>query len=371
MGQRLLFVVAEDWYFLSHRLPLALAAMKAGYEVALACRVNQGLKTLESYGIRVFPLDIRRGSLNPFNDLKTLWQLRKIYQSFQPQVVHHVALKPVLYGSLWAKFYGVQKIINAIAGLGVVFTHPGWKYRVLRAFIQGLMRPLLYQTHIIVQIQEDQEILQSFLKSPQITLIPGAGVNTDMFVPRLRKEHPFRFIMVSRLLWRKGVREYIEAAAYLKKQGHHFEAWLVGTPDLENPDHVPETFLKEAVAQGTIQWLGQRGDVAELYGQVDVAVFPSYYGEGIPKTLLEAASAGKPIITTNHPGCRDVVADDVTGLLVAPQDTSALARAMSQLLLAPERCQTLGASGREKVLAQYDETRITQATLDLYHLDVF
>jgi glycosyltransferase involved in cell wall biosynthesis len=373
MGQKLLFLITEGEYFCSHRLPLALEALKQGYEVAIACRAsNETRVKLQEYGLRVFTVPFMRASLNPWRELRVLVAIFRIYRQWRPDIVHHVAFKPAIYGTLCARILRVPRIINAIAGLGIVFVSQNLKARILRPLILMSFRQLMRHSscYLIVQTSEDAAVLGQGLALTQVKLIPGAGVDPVVFSAAcgIIKKDRFQVIMVSRLLWSKGVGELVAAAQAIKKEGLAIDITLVGEPDLANPDHVPITQLKAWHNQGLITWLGRRSDIATLYQQADLAVLPSYYGEGIPKTLLEAAACGKPIVTTDHPGCRDVVMHGENGLLVAPRDVHALVAALRLLHDNKDLCMRMGEAGRQRVLALFAEAKITQATMALYDL---
>lgn len=366
--RRLLFLITEEHYFRSHRLPLALAALKAGYEVAVACRTKE--KTLQDLGLKVFPLPFDRCGYNPWCEIKTLWQVYKLYKSWKPDIVHQVAFKPILYGTLCARVLKIPRIINAIAGLGILFTHQDRKTRILRTMILKMLRLLLRHRscYLIVQQKDDAALFEAFVKPENLKIIPGAGIDIHHFKP-LASKSPHQIpqvLMASRLLWSKGVGELIVAAQILKDRHIPLDIVLVGEPDLTNPDHVPVNQLQQWHDQGLITWLGWQKDIATLYQETDFVVFPSYYGEGIPKTLIEAAACGKPIITTDHPGCRDVVVHELNGLLVPPRDATALAQALQYLAQRPEVWTGMGQASRLRAENLFAEEKILASTLALY-----
>lgn len=369
--QRLLFLVTEGDYFCSHRLNLALEALKQGYEVAVACHASSETCTkLQEYGLHVFPVPFVRASLNPWHEIRALWRVFLIYWQWRPHIVHQVAFKPAIYGTLCARILRIPRVVNAIAGLGIVFVSQNFKARVLRPIILTSLRLLIRHPscYLIVQTSEDAAVVGQGLPTEHIKLIPGAGVDPAIFSPAcaISKRNRCQVIMVSRLLWSKGVGEVATIAQTIKKEGLPIDVTLVGEPDLANPDHVPIAQLKAWHNQGLITWLGRRRDIAALYQQADIAIFPSYYGEGIPKTLLEAAACGKPIITTDHPGCRDVVVHGENGLLVPPRDVNALIAALRSLYNNKDLCVAMGERGRQRVLTTFAEDKIIQATLALY-----
>jgi len=371
VGQRLLFLVTEGEYFCSHRLNLALEAIKRGYEVAVACHASREVQEkLQEYGLHVFSVPFVRASLNPWYEIRALWRIFHIYWQWRPHIVHQVAFKPAIYGTLCARILRIPRVINAIAGLGIVFVAQNLKARILRPIILTSLRLLIRHPscYLIVQTSEDAAVVGQGVSVDHIKLIPGAGVDLTVFLPdhAVANRNHCQVIMVSRLLWSKGVGEVVAAAKIIKKEGLPIDITLVGEPDLANPDHVPLAQLKAWHSQGLIIWLGRRSDIAALYQQADIAVFPSYYGEGVPKTLLEAAACGKPIITTDHPGCRDVVVHGENGLLIPPRNVNALVAALRRLYNNKELCITMGERGRQRVLTTFAEDKIIQATLALY-----
>ncbi|MEI8295809.1 MAG: glycosyltransferase family 4 protein [Alphaproteobacteria bacterium] len=373
LTKKLLFLITEGEYFCSHRLSLALEAMRQGYEVAVAAYVSDETRAkIQGHGIQVFAVPFVRASVNPLRELGTLICIFRIYRQWRPDIVHQVAFKPAIYGTLVARILRVPRIINAIAGLGIIFVSPSLKARILRPLILTSFHKLMRHPscHLITQTLEDAAIVGQGLPIEQVKVIPGAGVDMTIFVPapsrRIAKNGRCRAIMVSRILWSKGIGELVKAARAIKKEGLAIDIILVGEPDLANPDHVPVNRLKAWHTQKVITWLGRRDDIAALYQEADIAVFPSYYGEGVPKTLIEAAACGKPIVTTDHPGCRDVVVHGENGLLVSLRDVRALVKALRLLHDNKELCAAMGEASRHRALAIFSEDKIIQATVELY-----
>lgn len=364
MKKKVLYVVADDRYFCSHRLPLALKAQQQGYHVTVATPAKGDHLRIEQAGLNFHELEFDRGGLNPWNELKTFFNILKLYYKLKPDVVHLVALKPVLLGTLAGLLMGIPKIIAAIAGLGVVFSQDHWLQKPVKFFLKWLLR--WQRVKVIVQNHEDAEAIQSLDTKIDVNLILGAGVNTNVFHPQPEPPAPIKIIHLSRLLWSKGVGEFIEAARLLKKEGHHFHFLLVGEPDTENQDAVPVNILQGWHDEGIVEWMGFQKDVPALYQKSHIAVLASYYREGIPKTLLEAASCGKPIITCDMPGCRIIVQHGVNGYLIPPRDAKALADKILELALNNEQRQQFGQASREYVLSTFSEDRICQQTLEFY-----
>ena len=364
----LLFVVTEDWYFCSHRLPLARAARAAGWRVVVATRVNRHADDILGAGLELRPLSMRRRGMSPPGELRTLLELVALYRRERPTVVHHVALKPVLYGSLAAIAARVPAVVNAIAGLGFVFASRSFRARALRPLVRAGFRLAFAGrgTRVVVQNEEDEAMVRNLGVNPErIALIRGSGVDLERFAPNPEPDEPVVVAMVSRMLRHKGVFELVEAARHLSRSHPSLRVRLVGPPDPENPASVDTEALESLVREGVIEWCPGTDDVPRVWAHSHVAVLPSYYREGVPKALLEAAACGRPMVSTDVPGCRDVVRHERTGLLVPPRDAPALARAIARLADDPELRARLGRGAREHV-RDFAETRVVGQTLELY-----
>ncbi len=355
---------------MSHRLPLALKAIEKGYTVALASDskdFEEHKSCLEKKGIKVFHVPFDRAGMNPMKDLQTLRSLHRVMEEFRPDIVHNVAMKPILYGSLLAKGLRVPKIINAIAGFGSVFSGVSAKARLLKGPMTIALKLALRNTAVIVQNYEDRDTVKAWIRGKgTVNLILGAGVDCDVFTPAKNFPQSSIITFVSRMLWSKGVGELVEAARMLKQSHPNALIQFVGEPDLENPDHVPEALLQTWHDEGVIQWLGKRSDIAALYQKSQIAVLPSYR-EGLPKSLLEACACGVAIVTTDVPGCREVVEDGVNGRLVPAKNAQALYRCLSDLLNDPIRCEAMGRASRERALKFFESDMIQEETIKIYN----
>lgn len=362
MAKKLLYLVSEDKYFISHRFNLAKAAIKAGYEVHLATTVSQHAKEIEKAGIRLHPLkSFNRASTNPFNQLTSLHELWQLYKQVKPDVVHHVAMKPVLYGSLVAICLRVPKIVNALTGMGYVFISNSCKAKSLRRIMLPIMRYIFSRPnqHLIVQNKDDYKMWQGH----NVVLIRGSGVDVHKFTPITTKNKVPVVLFPSRMLWDKGVGELIAAANLLRDS--KFELWFCGDIDPKNPSSVSKKDLEGWQAARLITWLGQQSDMPAIYQKADIVVLPSYR-EGLPKSLLEAAACGKPMIATDVPGCREIVINKKTGLLVPAHDAKALATALQRLLNNEALRKTMGQAARELVVSEFADEVIIPATLQVY-----
>lgn len=372
---KLLFLVSEDSYFCSHRLNLAIAAKNKGYQVAVATCVSHYQQKITEAGIELIALKyFHRSSLNPWSELKALFELLKIYRSFKPDIVHQVAIKPVIYGSLIAKIIGIKHIVNALGGLGFLFTdanHSPQK-KLLKTIVSILLKFIFKfkNSKIILQNCEDKNtIIELGVSSENIVTIQGAGVNLiDYPATPIPASPPFIISCVSRMLKDKGIIELVEAARLLKKENlPPFEIRLYGNIDEKNPSTLSEKELLAWQQEGCIQWFGHCHHVAAIYQESHIAVLASYR-EGLPKSLLEAASCARPIVTTDVPGCRDVVEHGINGLLVPAKNSKELAKALQYLMQDNLELQKMGSLGRLKVEKLFSEEMIHAQTLSLYPL---
>jgi glycosyltransferase involved in cell wall biosynthesis len=368
---KVLLFANTEWYLYNFRLSLARALQEAGAEVLLISPPGPYGAKLAKAGFRWIPLPMDRRSLNPLRELRLLLLLIRLYRREHPDVVHHFTIKCVVYGSFAARVAGIQKRINAVAGMGYIFAENGSRARLLRPLVRWLMRIAVAgrQARLILQNMQDCEafLRDKLADEKHIRLIRGSGVNTHHFRPTMPlKQSGFRVILAARLLWDKGIQEYVSAALELKRIGLDIEFLLAGSPDLGNPDSVPQEAIRAWSDAGLITAIGHVEDMPTWFRQVDLAVLPSFYGEGVPRSLIEAAACGLPIITTDMSGCRDIVANGVNGLLVPARNAAALAEAIKFLYENPHKRAAFGAAGREKVLREFDETIVLKKTLDVY-----
>jgi glycosyltransferase involved in cell wall biosynthesis len=363
---RVLIVVNVEWFFLSHRLPIALGLQRAGCDVEVAASVEQGRQgEIEAHGFRFTRLELTRGSTNPLRELVFIWSLYRLYRARQPDVVHHVAVKPVLYGSLAARLARLPAVVNAVPGLGYLFSGAGLRRGLATAAYRICCRGP--RNHFIFQNPEDREALLAagVATRGQAVLIRGSGVDIETFQPTPEPDGPPVVLMASRMLWDKGVAELIEAARLLRARGRSCRIVLAGGPDPENPRTVTTDELRAWEREGLIEWWGHQEDMVPVFQRASFVVLPSYR-EGTPKVLLEACASGRAIITTDVPGCREVVRHGENGLLVPPRDANALAAAIEQLAEDPARRQRMGQAGRAMAVAHFSDTAVVEATLRLY-----
>jgi glycosyltransferase involved in cell wall biosynthesis len=370
---KILLYANTDWYLFNFRRSLARALCNQGHDVLLLSPPGLYGEKLKSEGFRWIPAPMDRRSLNPLHEMMLLGWLWRLMRQERPDLVHGFTIKCAVYGAVAARFVSAG-CINAVAGVGYVFTSNELKARLLRPVVLTLMRTALggKRSRLILQNPDDVNffIQTRIVPRQQIRLIRGSGVDCSRFVPPDVKQEsvtgPFRVVLAARLLWDKGLAEFAEAARLLKAEKRMVHFLLAGDPDPGNPAEVPKKTILAWQAEGLLHWLGHVTDMPSLLASADVVVLPSYYGEGLPKCLIEAAACARPLITTDMPGCREVVTHGVDGLLVRPRDAKALARAIADLQDNPSLAHELGHAAREKALLEFDESVVIQQTLLVY-----
>lgn len=367
-----------EWYLFNFRRSLAEALREAGHEVLLVSPPGPYGERLQAMGFRWIAAPMDRRSLNPLRELALLWWLKGLLTEERVDLVHGFTIKCAVYGSLAARLAarspGVPARVNAVAGMGYVFISNALKARLLRPVVRGLMRLALdgQGTRLILQNPDDVALFEQakLVDKANVRLIPGSGVNCERYSPALLSAQPdpalgLRVLLPARLLWDKGLAELVDAARSLLAEGRHICFLLAGDPDPGNPAAVPEATVRQWVAEGLVEWLGHVDDMPALLGTVHVVVLPSYR-EGLPKGLIEAGACGLPLITTDVPGCREVVTNNVDGLLVPVKDASALAIAIARLHDEPGLREELGLAARAKALAEFDERIVLSRTQGVY-----
>ena len=369
MKRTLLFVVNVDWFFLSHRLPIALAAQREGYTVHIATGLTDRLDELQGHGLVVHPLALDRRSAGLGNALRTALQLWQIFRSVRPDVVHLVTLKPILLGGIAARLARVPAVVAAVSGLGFVFMAKGPGAIMRRGLVSALYRAALGHRNLklIFQNQDDRASLQELAQLPdrQIEMIRGSGVDLQQYAALPLPSGVPVVVLAARLLADKGVREFVQAANMLRQQGVSARFCLVGAADPANPTSITQAELTQWTNGGAVECWGHRADMPEVLRSAYLVVLPSYR-EGLPKVLLEAAACGRAVVTTQVPGCRDAVDPGVTGLLVPAKNASALAAAIRELLNDPARCRAMGQAGRALAEKAFDVRQVVDAHLRIY-----
>ncbi len=366
---KLLYFVSVNWFFCSHFLERAIAARSAGYDVVVLTNPEEDGCCVEASGLRLIPLELDRRSLNPFVALQNLLHVIAVYRRERPDLVHHVALKPILLGTLAARMLGIRNVINAIVGMGYLATSEKLLVGLLRPVLNGWLKYLLNPPGSRV-VFENNDDLTTFVENRQVRagdarLIRGAGVDPGVYRLHSRAPDPTTVVLVARMLWDKGVGEFVVAARMLHELGSDARFLLVGDVDPSNRASIDENQLRAWDEEGVVKWLGHRSDIAEILAHAHIACLPSYR-EGLPKSLLEAMAAGLPCVTTDVPGCREAVRDNDNGLLVPPRDAEALSRALSLLIADPALAATMGKRGRARIEQEFSSRHIIERTLGLY-----
>jgi glycosyltransferase involved in cell wall biosynthesis len=369
---KLILFANTDWYLYNFRRSLALAAQRAGYELLLISPPGPYGEKLRALGLRWESVPMDRRSLNPLREAALLLHLRQLFRRERPALVHGFTIKCAVYGSLAARLAGVPTRVNAVAGMGYVFTSDDVKARLLRPLVRTLMHAALggRDARLVLQNPDDVALFEraGFIDRAHIRLIPSSGVDCSRFIARsgeCDRARPMRVLLAARLLWDKGVAEFVAAARRLHREGRSIHFLLAGDPDPGNPATVGEQTVRNWVDEGVLEWLGHVDDMPALFASVDAMVLPSYR-EGLPKGLIEAAACALPLVTTDVPGCREVVTDGIDGLLVPARDFEALANAIARLQDDPALARRLGLAAREKVLEKYDEQIVIERTMAVY-----
>jgi len=363
----LVFLLTEDWFFASHFLQRALAAKAAGWRVVLVARESEAATAIRAAGIEFLPVPFIRRRLNPFAELLFTLQLSKLYRQLKPDLVHHIALKPIVIGGIAARLAGVKAIVNAPVGLGFVFSSDRLLAKILKPLVSALLRLTLTPPGAKV-IFENPDDLQALTKAGMVrpdaaVLIRGAGVDITAFAPAPEPPPPVRIILIARMIREKGVADFVEAARILHGQAIFV---LVGAPDEGNPNTITSAELTAWQAEGLVKYLGPRRDIAALLAGAHIACQPSTYREGLPKSALEAMAAGKPLVATDIAGLREAVVHETTGLLVPPGNPPALAAALQRLIVSPELRARMGAAGRLRAEQNFSDAIICEQTLLVY-----
>jgi glycosyltransferase involved in cell wall biosynthesis len=360
-----MMLVTEDFYFRSHRLELARAARDAGMKVSIITLAQDNGKWINDEGFKYFPIPFVKGTSRrrPVQELAAIVKLAHLYRRERPDIVHHVALMPIIYGSWAARLARVPAVLNAFAGLGSTCIEGGWRWKIIR----GALKASLRNSRVVVQNTDDCEqlIREKITTRDKAVIIRGVGVDLSAFSPVAESSGIPVIILACRMLRDKGVQEFVEAARLLKKQGIPGKCVLVGKIVPDNPTRISENEVRAWEREGVIEWWGHRDDMANVLASSHVVALPSYR-EGLPKILLEACASGKPVIATAVPGCREVVRDGENGFLVPAQNPDALAKAMMALLENPSLRMQMGRRGREIVSREFSAGQLSKETLGVY-----
>ena len=370
MAKRLLMVVNEDRFFLSHRKDIAIAAQNEGWDVTIVCKDTGRKQEVALLGLKMIELPINPTGSNPIEELRTFWFLLNLYRRLRPDVVHHVGLKNILWGGLAAKLTRVKGVVNAVSGLGVLFSDDGYGLTTKMAI--RVMRFACHRKNIsqIFQNQEDTQLFQDLhiATEAQCEFIKGSGVNLQeyAFTPE-PPEPPVRVILSARMVREKGIVTLIRAAELLRAEMQEKVVFTLCGGLSNNPKGIKEHELREWCDGRYIEWLGYRSDMKELLMQSHIVVLPSYYREGVPKSLIEATAIGRPIITTRSYGCKDTVDDGENGFLISPKNAAELADRLRTLINDRPLRVRMGEKGRRKAEQEFSFDHVIDRHLEIYH----
>jgi glycosyltransferase involved in cell wall biosynthesis len=364
---KLLYLITEDWFFVSHFLPMARAARAAGFQVVVATRVRAHGDRIAAEGCRVVPLENERRSFGPFEALRGFFRIARIVREERPDIVHCIALRMVVLGGLAARLGGARRLVLAPTGLGHLWIDDSVRERIARAFARiavgrWLRRP---GTRYLFENSDDPREF-GLDATDAVTIVPGAGVDPGEFPPSPEPATPpLRAAVVARMIWPKGIAEAVAAVKRARALGADVELDLYGAPDPSNRRTCTESQLA-ALAEPGIRWHGRISDIARVWREHHVAMLLTWYREGVPRSIIEAAAAGRPIITTDVPGCRDLVRDGVEGVVVAPRDIEAAARALVRLAGDAALRARLGAAAHARFEEGFTEDAVRRTVSELY-----
>jgi glycosyltransferase involved in cell wall biosynthesis len=370
MPGRLLFVVNDAGFFVSHRLPIALAARDDGFEVHVATAAGGATATIEAHGIAYHRLRLSRSGTNPIRELLTLVEIARVIRRIRPDIVHLVTVKPVIYGGIVARMVRTPAVVAAISGLGHVFVARDFRTRVVRALMATAYRIALSRSglKVIFQNASDYNALARIgaVTREKAVLIRGSGVDLSEYRAMSESDGVPVVTFAARLLKPKGVYEFVAAAERLRQSGVQARFLLVGDVDPGNTSSATAAEIDRWRAEGVVEVLGHRSDIAAIFAASNLVVLPSYYGEGLPRVLAEAAACGRAVVTTDMPGCRDAIEPGKTGVLVPPRDVGSLCQAIRDLLSDPVRRKQMGAAGRALAEREYGIELVVAKHLDVY-----
>jgi len=370
--RRLLFVVNVSWFFISHRLELARHALACGYDVHIATRVasDEDRRAIEESGLTLHEIAIGRGDSGLLQDLRSFVQLLRLYRLLSPDIVHLVALKPIIFGGLAARMLRVRSVVVAVPGLGHAFSESGLlanlrRWLILKAIGAGSRR---HGCIFVFQNRDDQEMFveKGVVRRENTRLIRGAGVDLAKYLPSAEPEGELQVLLAARLLRTKGVPEFVESARALRKKWPTVRFVLAGSPDAANPASLTPNEIDGWQRQGIIEWMGFVENMVDVLRSSHIVVLPTYYREGVPKVLVEAAACGRPIVTSDIPGCRDIVVDGENGFLVPPRNLSSLSAAIDRLIESKDLRREFGEQGRRRVQVGFGQETVIPATLSIY-----
>jgi glycosyltransferase involved in cell wall biosynthesis len=368
--RRYLMVINEIAFVYSHFWGLVESVQRAGFEVTIAARSSANPQRAIDAGMKFIPLDLKVGLGNPVAELRSMMELRRTIRACSPDVLHLVSLKNVLLGGFLARNLKQTSVLGAVTGLGSMFVEEKLIYSILRPLVMSGLKTVFANPRSVMALEnaDDRDFFvdSKVVPSQRTFLIPGAGLEANAILPTQHLQGPPKVLCVSRMIRNKGIPQLIEASRILKREGLDFEVWLVGDADANNPTSMTPAELHAAEQEKLIKWLGRRSDVAELLKEANIFCLATYYREGLPRSLVEASAAGRAIVTTDVPGCREVVIHGLNGLLVSPRDSVGLANALRELILDPERCTRMGVEARRRFEQRFTQDSVLAAFSKCY-----
>ena len=367
---RLLFVATEDWFFASHFLPMVRAARELDYDVAVIARERQHRRIIEGAGAQLIALEAERRSLDPRAMLQQIRALKRLIEAYRPDILHCIALKPIALAGLAGKLAGVERRVYALTGLGFLGARQGMAAAGARLAATLWLRQAIDGPQVRYLFENPDDAVSLGL-DPQdetkVTIVGGAGVDPLILMPLpMPPAPPLKVAIVARMLWSKGVDLAVEAVRLARAEGARVELTIHGAPDPSNPKAIPEATLREWSSRPGVTWAGATRDIEAVWAAHHLCILPSRGGEGLPRTLLEAAACARPMLTTDVPGCRSFVRDGRDGLVVPAEDAAALAKALVVLAAAPSLAERMGASARARLLDGFTERDVMNAVKGLY-----
>lgn len=362
---KIILFANTDWYLYNYRLPFALSLHKQGHQVTLLSPPGEYSSRMERAGLRWLPFLLDRKGTNPLYELITIVRLFRLFRDEKPDLVHNFTIKPVLYGSIATRLTGVHRVVNAITGLGYAFSPEGSWLKVVVLF---LYRVSLRGTQVIFQNPDDLNLFVNsrLISAGQAHIVPGSGVDMQIFLPSPEPDGEPVVMLTGRFLRSKGIPEFVEAARRLKDEGIRARFVLVGGLYPDNPESIREAELTNWQKEGWVEYWGWHDDMHQILPRASIVCLPTTYNEGLPRTLVEAGACGRPVITTDVPGCRLVVRNMENGLLIPPHNMEALVDALRTLLADRSLRERLGSRGREIACQEFSTESIIRQTMLVY-----
>ena len=356
-----------DWYLFNFRLAYAVFLKAKGWKICFLSPNGEHVKKLEEAGFRHIAIEFSRKGLNPLQEKETIRRIKAIYAQEKPDLVHHFTIKCDIYGSLAAKELGISAVINSITGLGYMFLSDKPHVKLIREVVKRLYRKALSGTEVIFENPDDRKLFMEMdlVQENNSHIVPGTGIDTEKFIPVPPPNSVPLTILPSRMIWDKGVGEFVEAAKMIRESDVNARFALVGNNDIGNPTCIPFDKLTQWQKEGNVEWWGWQDDVATVISMSHIVCLPSYR-EGLPKILIEAASSGRPIVTTDVPGCREVVEEGVNGFLVPPKNAEKLKDALLKLIENEDLRTKMGEASRELAKDRFSDQIVNEAIYAVY-----